>query len=43
VWAQVPHGPAAGLWLRVDPRTGALFFRGEGELAALPLAGERAV
>jgi FkbM family methyltransferase len=33
VWAQVQHGPAAGLWLRVDPRTGALFFRGEGELA----------
>lgn len=33
VWTQVVRGPAAGLWLRLDPRTGAHFRGGSGELA----------
>jgi FkbM family methyltransferase len=33
VWAKVRDGPARGLWLRLDPRTGAHFWRGAGEIA----------
>ncbi len=33
VWAKIRDGPARGLWLRVDPRTGAHFWRGAGEIA----------
>ena len=31
VWIQVQRGPAQGLWLHLSPRTGAGYFRGEGE------------
>jgi hypothetical protein len=31
VWAQVPRGPAAGIWLRVNPRTGSDALEGAGE------------
>ena len=30
-WAQVKNGPAAGIWLRVDPRTALDTLRGTGE------------
>jgi FkbM family methyltransferase len=31
VWAQVRRGPAAGIWLRLNPRTGADTLDGAGE------------
>lgn len=31
VWMQVQAGPGKGLWLRLNPRTGNLYFRGGGE------------
>jgi len=31
VWVQVQHGPAAGLWLRLNPRTGRNAFLGACE------------
>jgi FkbM family methyltransferase len=30
-WAQIQQGPAAGLWLRLNPRTGRAAFEGTGE------------
>jgi FkbM family methyltransferase len=33
VWAQVQNGPAKGLWLHLNPRTGSLYFAGGGEPA----------
>jgi len=30
-WIQVQHGPAAGLWFRVNPRTGRGVLEGSGE------------
>jgi FkbM family methyltransferase len=30
-WAQVENGPAAGIWLRLNPRTGLDVLRGAGE------------
>jgi FkbM family methyltransferase len=30
-WAQVKNGPAAGIWLRLNPRTGLDTLRGAGE------------
>jgi FkbM family methyltransferase len=30
-WAQVENGPAAGIWLRLNPRTGLDTLRGAGE------------
>jgi FkbM family methyltransferase len=32
-WIQVEGGPAAGLWLKVNPRTGHLYLEGGGEVA----------
>ena len=32
-WAQVGNGPAKGLWLQLNPRTGSLFIAGGGEPA----------
>jgi FkbM family methyltransferase len=32
-WAQVQRGPARGLWLHLNPRTGSLYFAGGGEPA----------
>ena len=31
VWAQVQRGPAQGLWLHLNPRTGTAYFEGGGE------------
>jgi FkbM family methyltransferase len=31
VWMQVRHGPAGGLWLHLNPRTGRNYFDGGGE------------
>jgi FkbM family methyltransferase len=31
VWAQVETGPAKGLWLKLNPRTGQTYLRGEAE------------
>lgn len=33
VWTQVESGPAKGIWLRLNPRTGRQYLRGEGEAA----------
>ncbi len=33
IWAQVESGPAKGIWLRLNPRTGQHYLRGEGEAA----------
>lgn len=30
-WVQVQNGPARGLWLHLNPRTGATYFEGGGE------------
>jgi FkbM family methyltransferase len=30
-WIQVQHGPAKGIWLRLNPRTGQDYFNGEVE------------
>src|SRR5262249_52484605 len=30
-WVQVQRGPAQGLWLHLDPRTGRTYFEGGGE------------
>ncbi len=30
-WAQVQDGPARGLWLHLNPRTGTVYFEGGGE------------
>src|SRR5260370_2364832 len=31
VWVQVQRGPAQGLWLHLNPRTGRNYFEGSGE------------
>jgi FkbM family methyltransferase len=31
LWIQIEHGPAAGLWISLDPRTGKSVLLGEGE------------
>lgn len=31
VWVQIEQGPAAGLWMNVNPRTGRNILRGDGE------------
>lgn len=33
IWVQVESGPAKGIWLRLNPRTGQHYLRGEGEAA----------
>lgn len=33
VWAQIQAGPARGIWLELNPRTGQDYFRGEVERA----------
>ncbi len=30
-WVQIQQGPAKGLWLRLNPRTGGNYFQGGGE------------
>lgn len=34
VWAQIQEGPAAGLWLELNPRTGQSYLRGAAEVAS---------
>lgn len=31
IWVQVQRGPAQGLWLHLNPRTGGTYFEGGGE------------
>src|SRR5260370_37638450 len=31
VWVQIQHGPSAGLWIRLNPRTGQNVQKGIGE------------
>jgi FkbM family methyltransferase len=33
VWAQVESGPAKGIWMHLNPRTGEHYLRGDGETA----------
>jgi FkbM family methyltransferase len=33
IWAQIEFGPAKGIWLHLNPRTGDNYLRGEGEPA----------
>jgi FkbM family methyltransferase len=33
IWVRIQHGPASGLWIRVNPRTGRQAQTGEGEAA----------
>ena len=40
IWAQIKHGPAQGLWIRVNPRTGQNFQQGIVE-PAVQLAMQR--
>jgi FkbM family methyltransferase len=41
VWVQVEEGPAKGIWLRLNPRTGQHYLRGEGEQATQQVLLER--
>lgn len=40
-WAQIQSGPAKGLWLELNPRTGDAYFRGHAEEATQKLLAER--
>jgi FkbM family methyltransferase len=40
-WAQIQSGPAKGLWLELNPRTGDAYFRGHAEEAVQKLLAER--
>ena len=41
VWARVESGPAAGIWLELNPRTGQSYLRGEAEQAVQATLAER--
>jgi FkbM family methyltransferase len=41
VWARIERGPAEGLWLELNPRTGQSYLRGEGEMAVQATLAER--
>ncbi|MGC2153334.1 MAG: FkbM family methyltransferase [Terriglobales bacterium] len=41
VWARVENGPAAGLWLELNPRTGQGYLHGEAEQAVQNTLAER--
>lgn len=41
VWAQIEAGPAQGLWLELNPRTGQGYLRGEAEGAVQKILAER--
>lgn len=41
VWAQVEAGPARGIWLEMNPRTGQGYLRGEVEAAVQKILAER--
>jgi FkbM family methyltransferase len=40
-WAQIQCGPAKGLWLELNPRTGDGYFRGQAEESVQKLLAER--
>jgi FkbM family methyltransferase len=41
VWARVETGPAQGLWLELNPRTGQNYLRGEAEITVQKILAER--
>ena len=41
VWARVESGPAQGLWLELNPRTGQNYLRGEAESTVQKILAER--
>lgn len=41
VWSQVEEGPARGMWLKMNPRTGQGYLRGEVEAAVQKAMAER--
>ena len=41
VWARVEAGPAQGLWLELNPRTGQNYLRGEAEIIVQKILAER--
>jgi FkbM family methyltransferase len=41
VWARVEAGPAQGLWLELNPRTGQGYLRGKAEIAVQRILVER--
>src|ERR1700722_4730533 len=41
IWAQIEFGPAKGIWLHLNPRTGAHYLRGEGEEATQGALADR--
>jgi FkbM family methyltransferase len=41
VWAQIETGPAKGIWLEVNPRTGRNYIRGEAEIRIQETLAER--
>jgi len=41
LWAQVEAGPARGLWLELNPRTGQNYLRGSGEPAVQAMLAEQ--
>ena len=41
VWAQVEAGPAQGLWLELNPRTGQNYLRGDAEITVQKILAAR--
>jgi FkbM family methyltransferase len=41
IWVQIEAGPAAGIWMELNPRTGQSYLRGEGEGAVQQVLAER--
>ena len=41
VWTQVAAGPAQGIWLELNPRTGQSYMQGEAEMAVQSILVER--
>src|SRR5271155_4145975 len=41
VWAGIEAGPAQGIWIELDPRTGQNYLRGEAERAVQETIAER--
>jgi FkbM family methyltransferase len=41
IWAQVEAGPAQGLWLELNPRTGQSYLRGDAEARVQKIVEER--
>ncbi|MGB0034747.1 MAG: FkbM family methyltransferase [Candidatus Acidiferrales bacterium] len=41
VWAQIEDGPAQGIWLELNPRTGQGYWRGDAECAVQKILAER--